>query len=38
MISLNEILEKPAEMQEDYTAQEIGWILGKKVNTVYTLL
>lgn len=62
--SLDEILEKPAEIQEDYrevleavmslpqkyrdvvylhyyegyTAQEIGGILGKKVNTVYTLL
>ena len=64
IISLDEILEKPAEIQEDYrevleavmslpqkyrdvvylhyyegyTAQEIGRILGKKVNTIYTLL
>ena len=64
IISLDEILEKPAEIQEDYrevleavmslpqkyrdvvylhyyegyTAKEIGGILGKKVNTVYTLL
>lgn len=64
IVSLDEILEKPAEMREDYrevlevvlslpqkyrdvvylhyyegyTAQEIGRILGKKVNTIYTLL
>lgn len=62
--SLDEILEKPAEMQEEhkevleavislpqkyrdvvylhyyegYTAPEISHILGKKVNTIYTLL
>ena len=62
--SLDELLEKPTEMQEDYkevleavlslpqkyreiiylhyyedyTAPEISRILGKKVNTVYTLL
>ena len=62
--SLNELLEKPAEIQEehrevleavlslpkkyrevvylhyyeDYTAPEISQILGKKVNTIYSLL
>lgn len=64
MVSIDEVLEQPAEMQEDnrevleavlslparyrdvvylyyyeeYTAPEIGKILGKNVNTIYTLL
>lgn len=63
-VSIDEVLEQPAEMQEDnrevleavlslparyrdvvylhyyeeYTAPEIGKILGKNVNTIYTLL